>query len=301
MQHDILVLGSINMDVVVKGPKFPEYGHTISCDSIHMIPGGKGANQAVTVARLGKKVLLIGAVGKDSAGDQLLSYLKSQNVDTTQIIQVEKQGSGIFVALIDETGENTMVGTKGANDCITDEDVVRIFESTDAKILLIQMETSKESILSAMKIAKERGLFVILDPAPAENIFEEAFQYADLIMPNKQETERMTGIQVVDEETALKAAAKIHALGVPNIIIKMGENGSLVYQNGNTTFVDPIKIKAMNTVGAGDCFAGAMACEFLETEDLIASAKFASIAAGIKVSKTGGHDAIPTLDEVRSY
>ena len=129
MQHDILVLGSINMDVVVKGPKFPEYGHTISCDSIHMIPGGKGANQAVTVARLGKKVLLIGAVGKDSAGDQLLSYLKSQNVDTTQIIQVEKQGSGIFVALIDETGENTMVGTKGANDCITDEDVVRIFES----------------------------------------------------------------------------------------------------------------------------------------------------------------------------
>ncbi|MFC4387870.1 MULTISPECIES: ribokinase [Gracilibacillus] len=301
MKYDIVVLGSINMDVIVESPKYPNYGETLFCDAISMTPGGKGANQAVTVARLGKKISLIGAVGKDNAGNQLLKNLQSQGVDTTNVLEITEKGSGTFVAIVDETGENTMVGTKGANDYITEEDVKKAFENIESTILLLQMETSKESIIAAMKIAKERGMFVILDPAPAGGIFEEAFQYADLILPNQQETEKITGIKVTDEKTALEAAKKINSLGIENVIVKMGAQGSLVYQNGESTLVDSIKVDAVDTVGAGDCYAGAIACEFLDSNNLVQAAKFASVAASIKVSRTGGHNSIPTLIEMKEY
>ncbi|GAB2542652.1 ribokinase [Gracilibacillus alcaliphilus] len=300
MKYDVILLGSINMDVVVDVPKYPEYGDTVFCNSIKMIPGGKGANQAVTVGRLGKQVAMVGAVGQDSAGDQLIKNLEKQHVDTEHVLRIEQEGTGTFVATIDQTGENTMMGTKGANDAITTADIEKVFSDIEAEILLVQMETSRESILAAMKIAKERGMFVILDPAPADGIFEEAFSYADLVLPNNQETERITGVKVIDQATALQAAGKIHELGIPNVIVKMGADGSLVYQEGETTFVEALQVNAVDTIGAGDCFAGAVACEFLNTNDLVAAAKFASIASGIKVSRTGGHDSIPTLEEVKA-
>ncbi|WP_430507880.1 ribokinase [Rossellomorea marisflavi] len=301
MKYDVITVGSINMDVIVESPQYPAYGDTVFANSIGMTPGGKGANQAVTAARLGKKTALIGAVGKDSAGTQLLKNLSSKGVDTSHILQVEEHGTGTFVAMIDETGENTMVGTKGANDHISEEDINSVFEQIDAKILLVQMETSQESIIASMKAAKSKGMYVILDPAPADGIFNEAFKYADLVVPNKQETERITGIQVHDQTSAHLAAEKIHELGVKDVIIKMAENGSLISQIGSITFVDAIAVKAVDTVGAGDCYAGALACAYLDTNDLVEAAKFASVAAGIKVSRSGGQDAIPTMEEVQAY
>jgi len=301
MNYDIVVVGSINMDVIVDTPKYPKYGDTMFCDSIAMKPGGKGANQAVSVAKLGKKTCLIGAVGQDSAGNQLIQNLKANNVDTTHIIQSKESGTGTFVAIVDSTGENTMVGTKGANDSLTTEEIENAFRKMNAKILLVQMETSNESIIAAMKAAKERNMYVILDPAPAEGIFDEAFKYADLVTPNKQETKQITGIEVTDQTSALEAAKKLNKLGIPDVIVKMGENGSLVYQNGNATIVNAIKVKAVDTVGAGDCFAGALASEYLNTNDLVKAAKFASVAAGIKVSRSGGQDAIPNLTEIQEY
>jgi ribokinase len=299
--YDILVVGSINMDVIVNTDKYPAYGDTVFCNSINMTPGGKGANQAVTAAQLNKKTALIGAVGKDSAGSQLLRNLEVKNVDVSHVLEVETSGTGTFVAMIDVRGENTMVGTKGANDHILRKDIEQIFDQLDAKILLVQMETSKESILAAMQEARKRKMFVILDPAPAEGIFEEAFQYADLILPNKQETKAITGIDVVDQETALQAAIKLKEMGIPQSVVKMAENGSLVYHNDTPTYIEAIKVHAVDTVGAGDCFAGALASSLLETNDLVEAVKFASVAAGIKVSRSGGQDAIPTLQEVLSY
>ncbi|MDR4317664.1 PfkB domain-containing protein [Niallia circulans] len=301
MNYDIVVVGSINMDIIVEAPKYPAYGDTMFCDSIKMLPGGKGANQAVSVAKLGKKTCLVGSVGKDSAGNQLIENLQSKNVDTSYIVQSEASGTGTFVAIVDSSGENTMVGTKGANDSLSKEDIEKIFAQIDAKILLVQLETSKESIIAAMQAAKERGMYVILDPAPADGIFEEAFQYADLVTPNKQETKRITGIDVINKETALEAAKKLNEKGISDVIVKMGEHGSLVYKNGEATVVDAIKVKAVDTVGAGDCFAGALASAYLDTNDLVKAANFASVAAGIKVSRSGGQEAIPTLSEVEGY
>ncbi|WP_018665386.1 ribokinase [Heyndrickxia acidiproducens] len=301
MKFDIVVVGSINMDVVASCEKYPQYGDTEFCHSIRMLPGGKGANQAASAAHLGKRVAMVGSVGKDSAGNQMLENLRSKGVDVSGVIETDKAGTGTFIALVDESGENTMVGTKGANDALTEQDIETAFSGLEAKILLIQMETSKESILAAMKLAKQRGMFVILDPAPAGGITPEAFQYADLVLPNSQETEAITGIQVTDEESALMAAEKIRALGIPNVIVKLGGKGSLVYQGGKATFVRSIEVKAVDTVGAGDCYAGAIADALIDTNDLAEAARFASIAAGIKVSRTGGQDAIPTLKEVQNY
>lgn len=301
MKYDIAVVGSINMDVIVEVPSFPSYGQTAFCDKISYIPGGKGANQAVTVSQMQKKVCMIGAVGQDSAGTQLIENLNARNIDTSHILSVKDHGTGTFVAIIDQTGENTMVGTKGANDQITNKDIDAIFSKLEADILLVQMETSQQSIIASMKIAKERGMYVILDPAPADGIFEEAFQYADLILPNQQETEHITGVKVKDQQTAIQAAEAFHARGIPDVMVKMGAEGVLVSAKGKQTFIDSLKVKAVDTVGAGDCFAGAVASRLLDTNDLVDAAKFATIAAGIKVSRAGGHDAIPSLKEVEAY
>ncbi|MEZ0118661.1 UNVERIFIED_ORG: ribokinase [Heyndrickxia coagulans] len=301
MEFDVVVVGSINMDVVVNCETYPKYGNTEFCQSIKMLPGGKGANQAASAATLGKKVAMVGSVGNDSAGNQMLENLRSRGVDVTGVMKTDKAGTGTFIALVDRSGENTMVGTIGANEALTGQDIEKAFANLKAKILLIQMETSKESILAAMKLAKQRGMYVILDPAPAGGITPEAFRYADLVLPNSQETEAITGIKVTDKESALLAAQKIHELGIPNAIVKMGSKGSLVSQQGKITFVDSIQVQAVDTVGAGDCYAGAIADALIDTDDLVEAARFASVAAGIKVSRAGGQDAIPTLEEIKKY
>lgn len=301
MNYDIVVVGSINMDVIVDVKKFHDYGHTQFAESIIMTPGGKGANQAVTAAQMDKKVCMVGKVGDDPAGNQVISNLHNYGVDTTYLLTTETEGTGTFVAMIDETGENTMVGTMGANEAITAKEIDNIFANIDSKILLVQMETSKDSIIASMKAAKKKGMYVILDPAPAEGIFEEAFQYCDLILPNNQETEQITDIKVNSYETAIDAAKQLNYRGVKDVIVKMGEKGLLVYKNQTPVFIESLPVKAVDTVGAGDCFAGALASALLNMDDLVEAARFANKAAGIKVSRTGGHQAIPTFTEVQNY
>lgn len=300
-KYDVVVLGSINLDVIVNLDKYPQYGETVFANTINMEPGGKGSNQAVTVAKQGKKLLFLGSVGNDSSGRQMLQNLEEYNIDTKHIYISDTKGTGTFVAEIDKYGENTMAGTLGANSSLTKEYIYDALKDVEAEVLLLQMETSHESILAAMKVAKEKGMFVILDPAPADGYFKEALQYADVITPNQQETENLTGIQVINQETALKAAKAIEELGVKNSIIKMGANGNLVYQNGKVDYIPALKVKAINSVGAGDTFAGALASSYVENKDLVQAVKYGNVAAGIKVSRAGGQESIPTSEEVLSY
>lgn len=299
MTYDVIVLGSINMDIRVDAKKYPHYGDTVFAKKIEMLPGGKGSNQAVSVAKQNKKVAFVGAVGNDSTGKQMLSNLTSKGIETTHVIKSDKSGTGTFVAIVDDSGENTMLGTKGANDTISGEDIKKVVAKVDAKILLLQMETSKASILSAMKEAKHRGMYTILDPAPAEGYFKEALQYADLVTPNQQETECITGIQVTNQATAIEAAKAIIALGVPSVIVKMGAKGSVVYHAGEITVVDAFKTTAVDTVGAGDTFAGALAAALVENDNLVEAVTYATMASSIKVSRAGGQDSIPTEGEVK--
>lgn len=298
MSYDVVVLGSINLDVKTLVTKFPDHGHTASAQSIEMLPGGKGSNQAVAVSKLGGEVAFVGAVGQDGAGQQMLQNLEKNGVETEFIKRTSSEGTGTFIVMLDETGENTMVGTLGANDTLTKEDIDYAMDKVEAPVFLLQMETSKDSITAALEKAKQKDMFIILDPAPADGYFEAALQYADCVTPNQQETEKITGIKVDSVEDALKAAEIITEKGAKSVVIKMGAHGNLVYQNGETEFIESHKVQAVDTVGAGDTFAAGLAVHYAKNKNLVEAVKFANKAAAIKVSRMGGQDAIPTVEEL---
>ncbi|MFR7590678.1 MAG: ribokinase [Longibaculum sp.] len=299
--YDVVVFGSINLDIVTHVKEYPSYGDSVLAQKIETIPGGKGANQAITVAKQGSQMLFISSVGKDSSGNQMIQNLESYGIQTDKILRSEKSSTRMYVIFVDENGENTMAGSLGANLTIPLDYIEETFSNIDAKVLLLQMETSPQAIIKTMQLAKEKGMFVILDPAPAGAYFPEVLKYADVITPNQQETEMITGIHVDSQESAIKAAKKIQELGVQNSIIKMGDKGNLVYQSGQITYVPALKVRALNTVGAGDTFAGALASEYVKTGDLVKAVEYANIAAGIKVSHNGGQEVIPTESQVRKY
>ncbi|MGG4132266.1 ribokinase [Paenibacillus illinoisensis] len=299
---DITVVGSLNVDIVAFTNDYPKRGETHFGEKMLTLPGGKGANQAVTCARLGKKVHMIGSIGTDFYGDNMIKAMKDNGVDTSYIKRVEELSTGCAIITIDHTAENTMLVIKGANDCLTAKDIQDAFSNVhNSKILLVQMEIPEEAVIEAMVQAKHKDMFVILDPAPADGIVKHALPYADLIVPNQQETKELTGINVSDVNTAIQAAEYFSHLGVKNSIIKMGEKGSLVYENGKVEYVEAVKVKAVDTVGAGDSFAGAIGFALADGKNLVAAAKFASIVAAIKVSKQGAQSGIPNLEEVNQF
>ena len=299
---EITVVGSINIDITALTDRYPNRGETLFGKQMAVLPGGKGANQATSCARMGKPVNMIGAIGQDPYGDIILQSLQKDHIDTTFVKRVKDHSTGAAIITIDSTAENTMLVIKGANDSLTAKDIVSAFSVIEnSKVLLVQMEVPEEVVIESMKQARKKGMFVILDPAPAEGITVRALEYADLITPNKQETKHLTGIDVTNVDSALKAAKYFDSIGVKNSIIKMADQGSLVYQNGQSEFVPSFPVKAVDTVGAGDSFAGALACAISDGEDLVAAVKFASIVGALKVTKIGAQAGIPTLEEVNKF
>ncbi|WP_027955224.1 ribokinase [Halobacillus kuroshimensis] len=298
----ITVVGSINIDIVALTDDYPLRGETIFGKKINYFSGGKGANQATAVAKLGEEVQLIGAVGKDYYGDQLIQTLRDSKVDTTHIKQSEDLATGTAIITIDRTAENTMLVLRSANDDLLTEDVENAFNnSRQSDVLLVQMEVPQDTVIRAMQLAKEKGMYVILDPAPAEGITVKALEYADIITPNKQETKHMLGIDVIDIDSAIKAAKAFESMGVKNSIIKMADKGSIVYRSGEWTHINSIQVQALDTVGAGDAFAGALACRLSNGDDLVTAAEFATIVGALKVTKLGAQAGIPTLEEVQVF
>ncbi|MFG1173109.1 ribokinase [Erwiniaceae bacterium CAU 1747] len=299
--YDIIVIGSINMDVIVHCHHFPASGDNTFCESIRLAAGGKGNNQAVSAARYGKKVCFIGCIGDDSPGRQLRQNLKERHIDDGWLIVKNGVDTGSCVGLVEPNGENTLLVNPGANFAFGAEEIRQRLNALEGKILLIQMETSKESVLAAMRTAREKGMLIILDPAPVQGINPDCFPYADIIVPNSHETERITGIRVFDESSALAAAKIIHGMGVNNVIVKMGGSGCLLYRHQTPLYFPALQVDAVDTVGAGDCFAGALANYLIDYPDNLEDAiRFAQTVAGIKVSRHGGHDAIPSLNEVNA-
>jgi ribokinase len=298
----VTVVGSINYDVVALVGKYPEKGETIFGEKIEYFNGGKGANQATSVARLGGLVNMIGAVGTDLYGDILIEGLKKNNIVTDYVKRSTRKSTGITIVTIDQTAENTMQVFKGANDDLTDEDVVDAMnEITGSNVLLVQMEVPQQTVITSMKLAKQKGMYVVLDPAPADGIVIQALEYADVITPNQQETMHLVGINVKDVSSALKAAETFKAMGVSNSIIKMGSKGSVVYEDGEWEFIESVKVAPVDTVGAGDSFAGAIALGVSQGKSIIESAKLANIVGAISVTKFGAQAGIPTMKEVQEF
>ncbi|MEX2784055.1 ribokinase [Streptococcus sp. H49] len=302
MKYDVVVMGSINMDTVIYVDKFPSHGDNVVTKGSQILAGGKGANQAVTVAKQGVNHAFIGAVGTDGAANQIIEVLENKGVDVEHIIRKDHSQTGSSVAIVDKKGENTIFGMLAVNMEIAAEDIRKVFEDIEGTVFLLQLETSKASVLEALKIAKSKGMFIILDPAPEGLFFEEALEFADIVTPNRMETKRITGVDVTDVSSGKNAARIIANKGVKHVIVKLGALGS-IYLNANTdeyTFVESLKVETVNTVGAGDTFAGVLASELSKNrKDIISAIHLATKAAAIKVSRAGGQDSIPSSEELK--
>jgi len=294
---DILVIGSLNADLVVRAPHFPQPGETISGEDLKVIAGGKGANQAVAAARLGANVSMLGRVGNDNFGDFLLDNLKSNHVDTT-FIRRDKASTGTATIIVDSNGQNSIVLSAGANGKVSTEDIDKI--QTDAKILLLQLEIPLETVLYAARWAKKKNMMVILNPAPARELPDELISLVDVIVPNESELSLLTGLPVTDIASAEDAARALLQRGAKHVILTMGSRGALIVDTYTSTQVDTFKVDVVDTTAAGDAFIGGFA-SVLDSSSLLDAVRYGCACGALAVTKFGAQPSLPTKEEVDKF
>lgn len=302
MNAQIVVVGSLNMDMVVSLDHRPERGETILGSDFFMNVGGKGANQAVAARKLGATVAMVGKLGEDMFADQLLASLEQSGVDCAAIDKVSGEATGVAFVTLDQEGGNSIVVAPGANLRLTPEDVRKQEDLIrQAKLVLVQLEIPLETAREAIAIANRHRVPVMLDPAPAQPLPEEMLAMVDYILPNEKEIARLTGIQVTDPLTAKLAAVELIHKGVSTVFAKLGEKGVVVVGANRTFFVEPYNVKAVDSTGAGDAFAGGVAAALVSGEDVWAAAKFASAIGAITATRKGAQASMPMLDEAEQF
>ena len=294
----ILTVSSANMDFVMETPKIPAAGESLICDGGYKyIPGGKGANSAVAVARLGGVSVFCTSVGRDANGDALLSLYNNEGIDTRFIYRSNDAPTGLAAIMVEESGQNRIMVFPGANRKITKEAIdLAMDENPDA--LFMQLETSPETVIYAANAAKEAGIPVVVDAGPADPDFPlELFPELEIFSPNETETEIFTGIKPVDKESCEQAVEKLKTrVKAKHFCIKLGEKGC--YVDGE--IVPSYKVKAVDTTAAGDTFTAALTLEYLKDGNIVRAARFACAAAAIAVSRKGASSSIPYLAEVEN-
>jgi ribokinase len=295
----IVVVGSSNTDMVVKTNHLPQPGETVLGGQFNMFSGGKGANQAVAAARLGGNVTFIAKTGKDLFGKQALEAYKSENINTQYIITDEKSPSGVALISVDKKGENCISVASGANAELKPDDICKIKDVIEsAAIVLMQLEIPLETVVYTAKTAKNKGVKVILNPAPAVDLPDDLLKCLYAITPNEIEAERISGIKITDIETAGQAAKAISKNGIEIVIITLGSKGLLV-KNGDEYYKIPAnKVDVVDTTAAGDTFCGAFCVALSEGYTVEKAASIANKAASIAVSRQGAQNSILYRDEV---
>jgi len=295
----IVVIGSTNMDMVVKASHIPVPGETVLGGAFLMNPGGKGANQAVTVARLGGEVSFISKVGNDVFGRQSSQTFVEEGIDTSGLLSDGSIPSGVALITVDQHGENSIVVASGANLNLSPEDVENSLATIpNISILLMQLEIPMETVKYAAQYASTHGIKVILNPAPANAYISELFQLIDIITPNYKEAEMLSGIVVNDIQSANEAAESIHRQGVKNVIITLGAKGAVLLNEAGFHVIPATKVDAVDTTAAGDVFNGALAVAIAEGKDMLTAIQFACQAASITVTRMGAQSSIPYRKEI---
>jgi ribokinase len=285
--------------MVVKADHIPAPGETLICGSFLMNPGGKGANQAVSVARLGGESLFICKVGNDVFGKQFTYLFNDEQIDTSFVLSDEDLPSGVALITVDKGGENSIVVASGANANLFAKDIEpALNEIAQASILLVQLEIPMETVHYAVGYAAAQGVRVILNPAPANILSGELLRQVDILTPNEMEAGMISGIRVTDIETAKKAAAVIRDKGVKNVVVTMGRQGALLCDQNGFQLLPAPKVKAIDTTAAGDVFNGALAVALSEGKALEAAVAFACDAAAISVTRLGAQSSIPYRNEI---
>lgn len=293
----IYVVGSINMDLVIQAPFMPENGMTITGSNFMQNPGGKGANQAVAAAKLGAKSVMVGAVG-NAFGRDLKETLEKYNVDTTYVTRLEDTASGIAVIVIVDH-DNRIILDAGANAKVSKEMVNKALSSANpGDYVICQLEIPQDIIEYTFKLAKERELITVLNPAPAAALKSFILPNTDYFIPNQSECEFYTGIYPKDEESCIEAAKKLQIEGVKNVVITLGTEGSCSYINDQFIKVNAHKVKAVDTTAAGDTYIGAFVTALSEGKEVKEAMEFASYASSITVMRPGAQQSIPTRNEL---
>lgn len=298
----LTVLGSINADHVIQVPHFPQPGETLSGQNYHIVYGGKGANQAVAAARLGAKVDFIACIGEDKIGLEMKQAFQKDGINTDSIATIQGETTGIAMIQVADSGENSIVISAGANAHLT-TDIVDKFKQKilDADALLMQLETPLDAIIYATKIAKQAGKHTVLNPAPAKALPDELLAQLTMITPNETESEVLTGVKVVDEQSAARAAAVFHQKGVAIVLITLGAKGVFISHNALQKIIPGFRVQAKDTTAAGDTFNGALVTALLEQKSLEEAIQFAHAAAAISVTRFGAQTSIPSRQETLDF
>lgn len=298
---NICVIGSLNMDLVVNVDAMPKPGQTIIGSNFKEVPGGKGANQAVAMARLNGNVSMIGKVGEDGFGQTLINSLKNDKVDTTYI-QTTKGSTGVALITVDKNAQNSIVVSPGANFEVKEEDIdnnIKAIENSD--IVVLQLETPLNTIKYALNKAKELNKYTILNPAPAVKLDDEIIKNVDLLTPNETELEIISGVSIETEEDIQKAAQIMIEKGVKELIVTLGSKGSLYINKEKSMFKKAYKVEAVDTTAAGDSYTGALAVALSQDKGIEDAMDFASKVGALSVLKEGTQSSLPTLEDVINF
>lgn len=299
MKPYILIVGSSNTDMVAKADRLPAPGETILGNAFIMAAGGKGANQAVAAARLGANVVFIAKVGADIFGAQAIQSFQQEGIDTRLIATDPVNPSGVALITVDSKGENCIVVASGANANLLPADLSNADEMIkNASLILMQLEIPLTTVEYMAERAVAHNVPLILNPAPARPLSPDLFRMIAIITPNQKEAEMLTGIPVVDRDSAARAAKALSAKGVKTVIITLGEAGALLFQNDTLHYISSPTVTAVDTTAAGDVFCGALTVALSEGTAMKDAVAFACSAAAISVTRLGAQTSAPTRAEL---
>lgn len=298
----LVVLGSVNADHVLRVPHFPRPGETLTGHSYQVVPGGKGANQAVAAARLGAPVSFIARIGDDAIGQQMRQGFEQDGIDVSAVELDETLPTGIAIIYVSDEGENSIGISAEANGALSPA-MVKRHEAmiADAHTLLLQLEVPLESVFEAAKLARSHGTRVVLNPAPAHSLSSELLALVDLITPNQTEAELLTGVKVSNEASAALAADRFHQMGISDVMITLGSQGVYCSNARQQQLIPGFRVEAVDTTAAGDTFNGALLAAELAGADFNAAVRFAHGAAALSVTKFGAQSSIPSKVEVDAF
>ena len=297
-----LVIGSLNMDMTVKVEELPKLGETIFGNDFYESCGGKGANQAVAVSKLGMKTEMIGMVGKDSQGEKLIQNLNKYGIISDNVIKSDEL-TGRAIITVDKKGDNNIIVIPGSNFKITKEhiqDKQDVIASSD--VVILQNEIPFDTVEFSLLKAKELGKITIFNPAPARKLSGEVFKNTDYLILNETEMEEIFEIKFNDEEYTEKISIKKKEYGIKNIILTLGDKGSILFsEDNNIKKYDVYKVKAVDTTAAGDSFIGAFTMKICEIGNPDEAIKYATAVSAIVVTRQGAQDSIPTREEIEKF
>ena len=302
MGNGILVIGSANVDLVVKLDKIPNPGETIGDGQFHQFCGGKGANQAVAAARSGQNVVFVGLVGDDAYGDAVIENLKAASIDTQYLHKEKEAHTGIALISVSSSGENAISIAPGANKKLGIKRIDQL-ESViaSASLALLQLEIPFETCVRVIELAGQHGTRVMLNPAPSDRRATELIGSTDLLVVNEHEAYDISGLPTESDAEIALAAEWLFDRGAKHVIVTLGSRGVFLKDEIRSEFLPTFEVEAVDTTGAGDAFCGTLACEFSRTDSIEEGIKYALAASAISVTRLGAQEALPTRKEVHAF